>query len=1845
MINNVLISVVGKVSRLFPTFVFLFVALSALSAVTSPDVPDFAFPTKVEAQSDSILRVALREGKNVTALREAMNICVANALIHDENASRLNVTLMDSVAEELPSPFSNLAYLIEAEILLQDFNSNSNVYESRNLPLDSLYPSDPQEWSGEMFKERILNLIDKATSQTPFLSINEISPILSDYSSAEQIGMNVPQFLALKSVDILKNFSRQDSYSRIPFYPAQQDESVEGRCRSKAMALLENVSDNLSDDNSVVKALAYRNFIFFLSDDERESYLINAVAKLKGTEGEGIILYELWNRYGRESTESYVQINDWLKEFPDGFGNGLLRYALDLISQERIEVEFPKVVLPGSQTLGKVTVNNLEKGYLLVYRLDKNQVNIYDELILKKFSPSSRPLHAIEFGETGTVPFDYNKEVSLPSLSEGLYVIIPSKTKALPKNWNKASYNSNYSTLRVSDIAVVTMFDSNEKDSGKVYVVNARNQQPLSGALVAFYKGDSKSPVSRKYTNKEGFVNAPTGYYRVEASYGKSLYYTDAGFSYYPTTQSLRYNTSILTDLSVYRPGDTLQYAVIGWISDKDQNSILRSTKVALSLYDAEYIKINSDTLCLNEEGRAHGFMSIPKGRLLGNYTLTATPVDYPSSGASSVNFLVEEYKLPPFLVTLEKVASQSADSISFKGMAATFSSMPVSYASVQISVDFIPWRWGISGRNASYNESLSTDSEGSFLVSLPLSNLKGTIFQQGRYSISAEVTSQAGETQKSSPLVFYLGQANVVRPSISDKIEVSGDSVRFNVPVFDMADLPVISEVEYRFSNLHNTADSLSGSFRSPLLQLPASSLPSGEYRMEFKLPESKEWTSTESVIWRKNDVSAPYPTPLWIPVSEYLYDSDSKSVNISFGSYWPEWLLCCISDGESTLQTKWLPPSDSLVNMSVEIPESNPTLFVTLMGMHDYSQNSGVIKIEPCKNLDKLYVRTLSFRKDITAGSMEDWSFSFSVNDDPAPFVNAFAVMSDKALNSVSDFRWHLNIFKPSIYPKLHLSSRNPGVTFSYSLFTKTPKYPARSPEVLPSWQTYGYPLVPSFFGRAGGPVLYRSMATKNMAVMTDAVADMAVEEESAVEAPQAVAGSASEEVKEQLRPVELPLAFFKPDLKADQNGELNINFTVPNFNTTWQLQVAAYNDQLLNTSLILDAVASKPVMVKSSLPQFLHTGDKAQISATVFNNSSDTLPVAAKLLVMNTLTGDTLAISDFQPLALSPSANRVVRISFDVPDNVSLLAVRAYGFTQNNSDGEQGFIPVLPSSAPVIESSNFYAKSQDTMIEMKLPKFDKKASVTLKYCDNPFWEALLSLPVLKDPSEAGSLAIANWLYATLTSCNIVNSRPEISSGLRNILESQDSSLSMSNLLKDPDLKVTSLEASPWLNTALAQTAEIRSLGEYLDPYAVMASVEGKVQALTKLQNADGGFSWCQGMKSSPYISSRIIGVLGYLSHQGLLNPSLDALGRKAVDYYDNYLTLRLKSEKSFNPVSALDYLYSRSMLNYAAPRAIKDLADACCDSIVSRWRHWSVGEKAKGALVLLAYGKHQKEVELIAESIKDFIPSRVPLPQLALALEFFTKFQPLSSTVEEIREKMFLQLETRDLSLNFDGPSIIYALINGLNPEVVDNRELPEIFVGDEKLDLSASQAMIGNFTVDLSPSQVSGKKITIRRSPDIPAWGGVVSSYIQPLRDVKNMKSENISVEKRIFVEDSNGKVKETSLLNEGDKVTVVLKVDCRKDMDYVVLVDSHAACLQPDESLSGPVFIDGVFAYREVRFDKSSFFIENLPAGKYVISYSCHVDRAGLYSSGIVQAQSLYSPTQVAHSAQLLLNIH
>lgn len=1833
---------ISSVGKRIPTFVFMVFFLMACLIKINAATPDFAFPKKIIQESDTMIRKYKMEGNDLMVFRWVINNLVAMSL-SEQNPLSGQINFIDTVTDNFSGKWKSLSLLLKAQLLFQNYNIDPYKYDARKLPLDLPLPSDPLEWSGDMYRIKILELVDNATLGLTNLSdenIRAFSIILTNTEEAGKVGMTLPDFIALKGESLLADFSKISSDPTIPFYPNREEETPRGKCREKALRLLDGIIELKSQNKSVIKALAMKRKRELMNYYQQEPYLEKCQEDLKGTEGEGLILYELWRNFSGGNFTLYQPIKSWLENFPSGYGNEELRNVVEEMTIEKVNTEFPSVSLADRQIKGKVEVENLTFGYLLVYKLNKEEYDNYGNFKPKKFSSNKKPVAVIPFEHPGDRPFKYEEKITLPILPQGVYVVIPSKTEILSKDWNSTNFAQYYSTFRVSDITIMATSNSNEKDSGKIYVLKGNDGAPLEGALVNYYKGDSLKPIGSVTTNKEGWVKIPEGFYRIEAKYGKNEAVREVGINYYPEDTLGIPHISILSDLAIYHPGDTVKFSLVGWEQNGYGNTLITDSGVNIILRDASYTEAGKLSLKLNSEGRASGEIIIPEGRLLGNYCLIAELEGKPGLNAGIVSFSVEEYKLPEFMVTLERKSSEEKDVIIFEGTALTYTGLPISESEGEIKIEYLPWRPWFNFSNASFSEKISTDRDGKFLVSLPLKNLWGTQFENGRYKITASVTSKAGYTAISSPDIFFIGKGISLNPIIKDKIEIDSEIISLCVTARDMADLPVKTEIKYTITDLNDTTNIYKGKFMSPVLELPSKDFKSGKYRFEFFAEGLDNPVSVETVLWRKSDKMTPYPTVLWVPETTYYYGEGENDIEITFRSSYPEWILYILSDGEKELGREWIKPDDKLSFKKIDIPEGQPTLFINLTGIYNLESSSGEIKVIPKKALEKMEIETISFRDNITAGETENWTFRFKSGEKLLENVYAFGVMTDKALNAIRDFRWNLGIYQKNIFNSIRTNI--PGIynVNSYKVFTG---YSIRSgiKDLMPDWETYGYSMVDYMFGRVNSRRMYKSsalnvMATKDSAGMIEeAVMEMA-DYEKPVDAGLTTGEVESKTSDIELRPVEMPVAFFMPDLSTNENGELTVSFVVPNYNTTWQFQLAAYTKNLENATIVQDAVSNKALMVKSNLPKFLRTGDSVEFPTTIYNNSSEPITVSSKIEILNPNNGEILSSKEFNHENVGSSETVVSSLYFEIPSDVSMIAVRAIATSGSVTDGEQGFIPVLPASIPIIESKTFYADSNQEIIELKLPDYKKNANVTLKYCDNPLWEILLSLPALQEKEDASSLSLGKQLYAMILASYIINNNPEIEENLKNIFDSQDSTLTLSPLQKEADLKITSLQTTPWINDASMETSRIRSLINYSKKSEVEAIISGLTANLQNLQNSDGGWSWIKGMKSSPFITSGILKVFSYLKAERILPADLEKMALKGLKYYDNYLINGYSKYGRINTIQMIEYLRTRNKFGIKSDKTFRKIETETLDSVSRSWKYLNLTEKAEVGLVMTDYSDRKGLAEIISQSLGEFLGKKFTPATGSLLLELFNKTGETTS-LEKTREKLFLEKETSDWGNDLMTVGLINSLLSVTSKKSV-NTKSPEIFLNGEKLILPESQKLTGNFTIKLDKKNLKNGKLEIHRQKGVPAWGGVVAQYLSPIEDVKKVDLENLSVDKKLYVYNSNGTLKETTRIKKGDKVRVVINLFSGKDMDYVVIKDGISSTLQPDGNLSGMTEKDGIFLYQEFGFSNVSFFLEHLPAGKYVIGYDCHVEREGSYALSPTEVQCLYFPAEVAHSA-------
>ncbi|MDE6257215.1 MAG: hypothetical protein K2M53_02405 [Muribaculaceae bacterium] len=1835
---------------------------------------------------------------------------IAENLVSNSNAAA-GAKLIDSVANVLDAPYSSLAYILEARLYSDIYKSNSWVYNDRTFPAGT-EPEDITEWSRDIFSNRVCRLTEKSFSGADAakgMGFERVKNIVTNAADASSEGLSLYDFITMQSVNNLRPFAN-NSTATIPFFNgvAKGNRSTERDASSLIYQVLsENAQWHKTQD--ITKggaAMAY----YRLGINESNEDLSKLLEDYKDTPYCARFIMNRISGVSPQKAEEYAEVYNlgkaYLKKYPNvadskGLGTMLINMCLPSAN-----TRFATQVLPGREVKGEVSFRNLSDFYILAIKVGESELQKgANSTIIMNGKVAATARVSVD-SEQATKPFYYTREFSFPALESGVYSLAvsttPDKTGIINSNKNQ----SYIPVFLVSRLSTLTSSDSRGRkgETQRLIVVEGTNQKPVADAKVTFVPA-IRNRVWKTVTlttDKDGGVWVPDGDYSVEIRSGKDIFRDNiySGGSYRNPKEVS--NGNIFTDLSIYHPGDTVRFAGVVYNSLGRKLEVASEKEVNVILRDANYQPKDTLTLRSDRFGRVNGLFPIPFDGLLGGWSLQMNEgKNYLSQGF----FQVADYKSPTFYVAAEGTEGEVklGETVRIKGTVTTYSGMPVAGAEVKFDVNYTPWRWwgGRSNGNANYGGSTTTDADGSFIIELPTEGLRNTPYAIGSYRLNISATNSAGETQQANPVLFSLGSAYRISPDIASYIKIDRTDFenKGSVAVYDMMGHPVIKKIYYRIQTAKDSAIVASGDFESGRFPFDFATLKSGKYKADFSLtpdfdtdddmPES----TTEFVVWRTSDKVPPVETPLWVPETRIITTPiNGDTVNVEVGSSWKDsYIYAEFADINGVYDRRWLKVDGKNIQIPAKAPSADGRGKVVLSGMHDLSGSQATIEIIPEIQTKGLEIEAETFRDKLTPGAREQWKFRFRFNNKEQAELPVMAVMSNKALNALAPFQWMFDPYS-SIYWDVPGSVSGEYIGSSVWSFLPKEKAVDRKNYIWPKWNTYGWSLYSGSDAMDGMAGAIHIRGTRKMAngIVTTSDADKAKayqeavvvapteyatsnatvsfaakkemsEEESADEGETGAAGSTDDQTE--LREIECPLAFFMPNLVTDSEGVATLDFDVPAFNGTWQLQVMGYTDDLRGSVLTRDAVASKPVMVQMNAPRFARTGDKLYVSATIYNNTPDAAALGGKIEFYNPLTGEVYVAADSAPQEVSAMGSRVIREKITIPFDIEMLGIRVYGNGAKSRDGEQTVIPVLPSSTPVTESKTFYLAPGEESFSMTIPEEIKDGVVTLSYTDNPVWECLTALPAISSPNSGNALAQATALYGNAVASGLLKNNPRFLEAIKLFADpanSADSTL-VSNLQKNSALKTVALNNTPWVRNAQAETLRMSQLSEYADDAKVKDAITENLKNLSKLQNADGGWSWCDNMPSSEWISIQVLRHFAMMDKNGFLPKDASRMADKGLSYVDKEIVKDWKriGDKKYPYSSLLNYLYVRSSFRKVSTSSNFAIIKArALKEIESNWKKMGIYEKGTAAILLNREGRTQtaklilsslkeyssesKEKGMWFDNLKSSINGYGPLLTTAQVLEAWSEIDPKSESVDALRQWILLSKQTQDWGGGTAAADLVQSILASGTDWAIP-ASAPEIYMKGERIAIDHIAALTGSVTIPLTGK--SGE-LRIKRSASGPAWGGVVRQYVAPIADVAAAKTPELSVEKAMYVinNDADGTSASNSPLKQGDRVRVTLTLKCDRDLQYVAVTDGRSASMEPADQISGYTSSDGVWFYKEVRNSSTNLFIPFLSKGTHVITYDCFIDREGEYSLGIAQAQSQYAPVITAHSGGELIKI-
>ncbi len=973
------------------------------------------------------------------------------------------------------------------------------------------------------------------------------------------------------------------------------------------------------------------------------------------------------------------------------------------------------------------------------------------------------------------------------------------------------------------------------------------------------------------------------------------------------------------------------------------------------------------------------------------------------------------------------------------------------------------------------------------------------------------------------------------------------------------------------------------------------------------------------------------------------------------------------------------------------------------TLLENRAFSQYEFVAVPYPSKDLK---MEWLTFRDKLLPGQKETWKLKISGSDKDKVAAELVTTLYDASLDAFVKHNFDFYL-------------RGKTITNNLSAFQTSDGYGVSSSSVYTSkkWNEYGnsvyqgYDALNLFGLQIAYPryYLYRKsgggiMMNAKSAVMQESVT-LEAPSLSPKEMDKNISGDIAieENYKDKLETTETKTtakvdvnprtnlnetAFFIPQMQTDSNGNILLEFTMPEALTKWNLLGFAHTKDLYTTQFSESIITQKELMVVPNAPRFLREGDTLYFSSKITNLSEKDLNGNVSLIIKDALTERAINTefsnkNHTQAFSVKQGQNTAVFWKIIVPQDYSAVTYEVLAKAGNFSDGEKNVLPVLSNRIMVTETLPLWISGKekkkitfDKLLNNKSKTLEHHA-LTLEMSSNPAWYAVQALPYMMEyPYECAEQLFSRY-YANSLASHIANSNPRIKSIFEQ-WKSTDSKALLSNLEKNQELKNVLLEESPWVREAQDETEQKKRIGLLFDLTKMAYEQQTALEKLTKLQSPNGGFMWFAGMPENRFITQYIIQGIGHLNQLNVIDISKDKnlsqVVEKAIAYLDAKMQEDFENTKKYDKdylknnhlgYDVIQYLYMRSF--FKENKVDKRYSEAYNYYLDQAKKYWNENKnlQMKALLSMILYRNGEtKLAKTIIESFRQNAinsdelgmywkaldnPSwywyEAPIETQALIIEAFNEITDDEKSIDAMKMWLLKQKQTTNWKSTKATAEACYALLLSGTDWVSSDKHV-EVKIDNKVLDTKQLDIEAGTgyfktkwFGEEIKPEMA---KIELKKTDKGPAYGAMYWQYFEDLDKVTSAKT-NLQLSKKYFIKETSNKgtvLKEITAntpIKVGDLITVRIELKTDRNLEYVHLKDLRAAGTEPTNVISRYKWQDGFGYYETTKDVATHFFIDWLAKGNYVFEYTLRASLAGNFSSGITQIECMYAPEFKAHS--------
>ena len=1538
-----------------------------------------------------------------------------------------------------------------------------------------------------------------------------------------------------------------------------------------------------------------------------------------------------------------------------------LRNAQKRLTEPMFQVQdMPQVLRPGEKAWVHLNVRNLQNLKFSISRLDITADNNYDaqdEATYKMLLKKTTKLHQKDYSRNYYGRPDYEEVKDSIEIGGNL----PLGAYLMEVTSDNDGIAPQRKLFYVSNLAV--MIQQLPDDKHRYVVVNATDGQPVAGAKIELYEkdydvktGKHKRLVHARLTtdsNGEAYFKNVDGEVLISTSADK---YAPAKYIYlsrdrYFEQKDDKTAYQLFTDRSIYRPGQKVHATAVSFIVKKGLDASVpgKSKELKFILRDAEWKQVAEQKATTDEYGTASVDFELPKEGKTGMFSISV-------NGTATEYVRVEEYKRPTFEITFPKVNERYTwgDTVVVKATAKTYAGVPVQGAKVEYKVtrrNQMWWRGASSSDKQVKTDSTVTREDGTFDVEIPLEvaeSEKNDFMRIARFfnfTVSAVVTDISGESHEGEMSLPLGTRSTAFSVDMPKRIEV--DSLKTVTFAYRNASgMPISSQLKYRIDKGEwKVAEANAPIAIKEYNASSAQVWKSGVHQLEAIC--GTDTLQQKFTLFSMKDTHPMEPTTEWYYQTAKTFPRDGKPVYVQVGSSENgAHIVYSIIAGNKLLEKGAWELGDSIVTLPFTYKEEYASGVVInysfVKNGECYARTISISRPLPEK---KLNIAWKTFRDRLTPGQKEKWTLQITTPDGKPAKAQLMSVLYDKSLDQLAEHSWRMSLGFSQWLPSCYWRSNLKYYTMDLLGIYPTKYYDEKQLDVdkfdgkFFSYYAYMQAVELSKLERSSGGTVEAVRIQKDELVRDEAKVmrirgskmtrfgaasskpllsemDLALQnkmvmlEEFGGGGSNKVLSSADEaalnhvQVRENLNET----AFFYPALESDNQGNVAINFTLPESVTTWKFMGLAHDKEMRNGLLVDEAVAQKTVMVQPNMPRFLREGDKSTIVVKLFNTSDKKVSGNARMQI---LEPETNKVVWQKTQNYSIDAEGSATISFDVQglkEGVYINKVVAAG--NGYSDGEQHYLPVLSNRELVVNTlpitlhqkgeQNFDLSKLFLNKEGKQAKGAEDGKVTIEYTNNPSWLMMKALPAISNPDEEDAISLMSAIYANTITTHI------------------QKTLSLDNHSQE----------------------SIR--------------LQNQVEKLKKLQNADGSFSWWKGMKGSRYMTTSVAEMMVRLnaitgvqkSTARMLTSALNYLSQQTAREVREMKKQEEKKQKVSPSEQALHYLYILSMDG----RKMKQNQEAdkayLLEKMSKMTGDFSIYGKARAAVVLAKNSKlnvaYREKAGEYLQSVNEYAVYReemgryydtrkalyswrnYKIPTQVSVIEAMQMLKPNDKqTIEELQRWLLMSKRTQVWDTPVNTVDAVYAFMKGNESNWDKKAENAVLKLDGKQLPMPQDSTTLGYVKTEKTGK---ASKLSIDKKSDYTSWGAVYAEFKQPISEIGSMES-GIKIRRVIVPAESEGKGKAQAKVGEKVKVTLIITAD--RDYDFVQITDKRAACLEPVNQLSGYQW--GMGCYVSPRDHATNFYFDRLSKGKHIVEMEYYVDRKGNYQSGTCTAECTYSP--------------